>query len=193
MYKQFTAPPVENRGSSSIQGTEYLRSQLPELFKKHNIKSMFDAGANDCAWQYPTMHNMIEYSAGDHNVAMVRLAQQQFPDLNIIQHNIVVDPFPSVDVIFLRDVAIHLNNYNKKLMLKNWLQSNVPWILMTHIDNIGENKDFEHSPLQFPFAEINWHLPPWNFPKPTDSVVDLWPGSFRLMCLWHRDQIKELV
>lgn len=193
MYKQLTAPPVENRNSSSIQGTEYLRNQLPALFRRHNIKTLFDAGANDCAWQYPTMRNMIEYSAGDHNITMVRLAKQQFPDLNIVHHDVTVDLFPRVDVVFLRDVAIHLNNHNKQLMLKNWLSSNVPWILMTHIDNLTENKDFIHSPAAFPFAEINWKITPWNFPEPTDYVTDLWPESFRLMCLWHRDQLKELI
>lgn len=189
MYFQESVIPVTERGSSSIDGTRYLLEQLLPLFKKHNIVSMFDAGANDGAWQVETLAKIIKYSAGDHNPKIVEIAKASNTELDIIVHDIRKDPLPSVDVLFVRDVAIHLNNQNKRLMIENWLRSNIPWILMTHIDNISTNTDFEHTPNEFPFAEINWELPPWNFPKPTDFVVDLWPNSHRYMALWHRDQI----
>lgn len=187
MYFQSGVLPVEERGASSTKGTQYMVSQLPELFKKHNISSIFDAGANDCAWQRMMITKLIDYSAGDHNPVMVDIARAS--GIDAIVHDVRTDPFPKVDALFIRDVAIHLNNANKRLMIQNWLASGIPWILMTHIDNISENKDFEHTDDEFPFAEINWKLPPWNFPEPVDFVVDLWPDSHRHMALWHRDQI----
>lgn len=189
MYLQESVIPVEERGASSFEGTRYMLEQLPDLFRKHNITSLFDAGANDAAWQVQTLAKLIKYSAGDHNPRMVELAKAASPELDIVVHDIRKDSLPIVDVLFVRDVAIHLNNRNKRLMIDNWLRSGIPWILMTHINNIQENKDFEHHDTDFPFAEINWKLPPWNFPEPIDFVVDMWPDSYRYMALWHKDQI----
>jgi len=189
MYFQDSVSPVDQRGASSMYGTAHMLSQLPALFKNHSITSIFDAGSNDCAWQIQTLAKLVNYSAGDHNPKMVAIAKASNPELDIIVHDIRTDPFPNVDAVFCRDVAIHLNNYNKRLMIGNWLKSGIPWILMTHIDNPNENKDFEHTDTEFPFAEINWKRSPWNFPEPTDFVIDLWPGSCRHMALWHRDQI----
>lgn len=37
-------------GASSIEGTHNLRRDIAELFKKYNVRSIFDAGCNDCGW-----------------------------------------------------------------------------------------------------------------------------------------------
>lgn len=194
MYFQDSVLSVDQRGASSLHGINHMMSQLPALFDKHNITSIFDAGANDCAWQKFTLATIIKYSAGDHQPKMVDLARAN--GINAVVNDIRKDPFPAVDALFVRDVAIHLNNANKKLMIQNWLDSNIPWILITHTDIIFqaldvpfENKDFEHTDTEFPFAEVNWKLPPWNFPEPTDFVIDLYPTSRRHIALWHRDQI----
>lgn len=189
MYKQSSVLPVEERGFSSVSGTKYLVNQLPNLFKKYAITSIFDAGANDCAWQALTLDKMIRYFAGEHNALMVDIAKKDNPNINVIVHDIRHDPLPNVDLLFVRDVTIHLNNYNKQLMIDNWLRSDIPWLLMTQINTQAPNEDFDHADNQFPFAEINWKLPPWNFPEPIDFVVDLWPGSNRYMALWHKDQL----
>lgn len=194
MYNQDSVLPLEQRGSSSLTGTEILRKQLPELFKKYNINSMFDAGANDAAWQAVTLANTILYSAGDRNPIMVKIAKTAHPHLNIIIHDITVDPLPQVDLLFVRDVAIHLNNQGKRDMINNWKSSNIPWLLITQLNYAEQNLDFEYSQDHFPFAEINWLLPPWNWPEPIASVVDTMPelpNSTRVMGLWNRNQICQ--
>jgi hypothetical protein len=188
MYSQTFVLPVEQRGSSSILGTEHLRSQLPALFEKYNIKSMFDAGANDAAWQVVTLTNIIEYSAGEQNPVMVNIAKSLYPNLDIRVHDITIDALPHVDLLFVRDVAIHLNDQSKRKMIQRWKESSIPWILMTQLSYATENVDFEYSQDHFPFAEINWLLSPWSWPAPTESLTEM-PGATRYMSLWHRDQI----
>lgn len=188
MYSQTVVLPVEQRGSSSILGTEHLRSQLPALFEKYNISSMFDAGANDAAWQAVTLTKLIKYSAGERNHIMVDIAKSSYPDLDIRVHDVTVDALPQVDLLFIRDVAIHLNNHSKREMIQRWKESSIPWILMTQLSYATENLDFEYSPDHFPFTEINWLLPPWSWPTPTESLSEM-PGATRYMSLWHRDQI----
>jgi len=192
MSIQQTVLPVEQRGSSSMVGTERLRSQLPELFKKYNINSMFDSGANDAAWQAVTLANTISYSAGEKNPAMVKIAKAAHPNLNIIVHDITVDTLPHVDLLFVRDVAIHLNNQGKHAMINNWKSSNIPWILMTQINYAEQNLDFEYDEDKIQFADINWLLEPWCWPDPIALVIDTvpeLPNSTRAMGLWHRNQL----
>lgn len=190
MYLQSVFLPVEQRGFSSITGTEFLTGQLPALFKKYNINSIFDAGANDCSWQKSTLAKMVKtYYAGDHNLIAVETAKSY--GIESVVHNVVKDPFPSVDALFVRDVAIHLNNNYKKQMIQNWLDSKIPWLLITQSNGVIENKDFQYLDNEFPMGEVNWTLPPWNFPTPVDFVVDLWANSTRHMSLWNREQICQ--
>jgi hypothetical protein len=202
VYDQDSVIPVEKRGSSSVKGTTHLRQQLPALFNKYNIKSMFDAGANDAAWQAQTLVHMIEYHAGERNSAMVDIAKQHSPEIDIVVHDMTQDTFPTVDLLFVRDAAIHMNNFYKRRLITNWLSSSVPWLLITQIDHCVINQDFDQIPGEWHCADVNWKLDPWNFPTPIDWVEDLEPESIqqlapnqriqRLMCLWHRDQICQL-
>jgi hypothetical protein len=197
-YLQSFAIPVEQRGSSSVAGTANLCQQLPALFERHNIKKIFDAGANDCAWQQQALANIVEYSAGDHNPLMVAVARANYPTIDIIEHNILFDDFPLVDCLFIRDVAIHFTNDQRRTMIANWLASGTPWLLITQQAYIVENLETTHLSGQVPFSDLNWQIAPWNFPSPTDSVVDepsivpgIAPGRF--MFLWHRNQILGLI
>jgi hypothetical protein len=196
-YLQPFAIPVEDRGSSSVKGTQLLCSQLPALFAKHNIKKIFDAGANDCAWQQHSLVKIVEYTAGDHNPIMVTAAKVVDPTINIIEHNILIDDLPQVDCLFVRDVAIHFTNDQRRKLITNWLTSGTPWLLITQQAYIKENTETTYLPGNIPFSDLNWQIAPWNFPDPADSVVDestvvpgILPGRF--MYLWHRDQILVL-
>lgn len=183
----------EDRGASSLEWTQKLRDELPNLYARHNIRSMFDAGCNDCSWS-SRFERTIEYYGGDISLPMVASVWRNFPALNVILHDVTTDPLPVVDVLFVRDVAIHLNNTDKVRMLQNWLNSSIPWLLITHDEHEHKNQDFEYSQEHFPLGCVNWGLAPWNFPKPIDQIYEVnCDESGRCMALWHRDQLKDLI
>lgn len=193
--------PLHERGSSSVQGTSHLCSQLPALFVKHNIQSIFDAGAHDAAWQMQTMAKHVKYQAGDHDPCAVDQGRIQYPELDIVLHDMTQDPFPAVDLLFVRDATIHMNNHYKRMLLKNWLSSGIPWILTTQIQDCQQNLDANQVVGEWYWNDINWHLDPWLFPNPVERLEDIHDKETRnpdipiqrFMCLWHRDQIKELI
>jgi len=178
-------------GASSVAGTVKLRDQLVELFNRHHVKSIFDAGCNDCNWM-SRVSEYVEYHGGDISLGLVSDTWQNHPGLDVILHDITTDPIPMVDLLFVRDVAIHLNNEDRLKLWENWFNSGIPWILITHNVDHGQNQDIEYSTQQFPFSFVNWQLDPWNFPSPIDSVYEYEPGG-RCMALWHRDQFKEIL
>ena len=183
----------ENRDASSLEWTQKLRDELPELYARHNIHSMFDAGCNDCSWT-SRLAESIEYHGGEISLPMVASVWKNFPGLDVILHDITTDPLPPVDVLFIRDVTIHLNTADKVRVLHNWLDSRIPWLLITHDEYEQENRDFEYGKEDFPLGWVNWSLAPWVFPKPTDQIYEVdQDESGRCMALWHRDQIKDLL
>jgi hypothetical protein len=176
------------RGSSSIEGTKKIRDELWPLFERHGICSMFDAGCNDCAWAQAIDARII-YSGGDISAEIIAEAHRKSPNLNVKVFDVTTDPIPTVDVLFSRDVAIHLSNADKLRMLHNWLDSSVPWLLTTTDLAHQKNLEIEYDVNGFPWAGINWQLPPWNFPAPRDCIIEQVYESRRL-ALWHRDQFK---
>jgi hypothetical protein len=178
-------------GASSKSGTQQIRKLMIELFDQYQIKKIFDAGCNDCNWMY-LLSEKIEYQGGDISPSMIAGARADYPGLNVAVHDITSDPIPSVDLLFVRDVAIHLNNQDRLKLWKNWYNSSVPWILITHIQDCLLNNNIEYVTDQFPFSAVNWELDPWNFSKPTDLIDEYGPNG-RCLALWHRDQFKEIL
>ena len=180
-------------GASSVTDTSNLRIRIGELFVTHNIKSIFDAGCNDCGWMRHLIDSAkVDYRGGDISLAMVADVWRRHPELDVQVHDATTDSFPAADLLFVRDVAIHLNNQDKQKLWQNWANSNIPWILITHNLEVSENFDFVYSEQLFPVSSANWNISPWNFPTPVDLVSEYDPGD-RSMGLWHRDQFKGIL
>jgi hypothetical protein len=186
-YNSNTAWKDNNSSGSSQECTKNLCSQLSGLFVKHNIKSMFDAGCNDGDWQNLWL-DFVEYQGGDISPSVVARANKNFQKLKISLFDITSEIPPYADVLFLRHVTIHLSNQHKTSTIKNWLDSNIPWLLITHTNkNLIKNQDIEYGVPKLPFAETNWNLEPWNFPNSIDKIDD----KYSVMALWHRSQFDK--
>lgn len=186
----------DTSGASSVADTKNLRTQIEQLFATHNIHSIFDAGCNDCGWMSRVVDNTkVKYQGGDISIAMVADVWRRRPELDVQVHDATTDAFPTVDLLFVRDVAIHLNNKDKRKLWQNWILSGIPWILITHNKEIRPgietNDDFEYSD-GFPHASANWELDPWNYPSPTDIIWEYGQNG-RAMGLWHRNQLVNIL
>jgi hypothetical protein len=178
-----------DRGGSSYVYMKKLISELLTLLSKYRIQTVFDAGCNDCRIGI-AISPPITYYGGDISAAMVADSWIKRPTMNIKLHDVTSDPLPNVDLLFIKDVSIHLNNSDNRKVIQNWLASDIPWIMITH-DEFENNSDFDYTDNEFPFAFVNWEQAPWNFPKPTEVIYEV-QNNGRCMALWHRDQICPL-
>lgn len=191
MFTLYYSPVIQahqDRGASSWDYTRKMRDEFPDFVDRNRIRSMFDAGCNDCSWAFK-LAEFVDYRGGDISLAMVAHAWSTKPWLSVEVHDITSDPIPDVDLLWVRDVAIHLNNEHKHRMLANWCQSQVPWIMLTHMPEVEHNIDFDYAD-GFPWAAINWCQAPWSFPEPVDRIREELEGE-RCMALWHRDQFQD--
>jgi hypothetical protein len=195
-YRISIQPGIDDRGSSSLIGTQKLRDDILKLLEKYNIRSIFDGGCNDCKWA-SSLAQYIDYQGGDIAPGLIAEAWHWYPYLNINIHDVTTDPFPPVELVMIRDVAIHLNNQDKQRVIKNWLDSNIPFLLTTHNIDQEQNTDFDYAD-EFPVSPVNWCLMPWNFPQPRDYITETVDqaenkAAGRVLALWHRDDIKGLI
>jgi len=192
-----TLMETHNQNPSTTCEPVYLErpGKLLLLFKKYNIKSVFDSGCKDLHWvrHFDFVENNIKYIGGEISQFMVDIAKNLFPNYEIIQHNATIDPLPDVDLLLSNDVMIHLNNQDKFKFLKNFANSNIDYLLMSDSGQLEKNIDnfYKEDLQEYPFSHVNWYLPPWNFPTAIDYINDF-HGDQRLK-LWNRQQVKQVV
>lgn len=182
---------VSGTGSTLLY-TENLRNKLPYLFKKHSIKSIFDAPCGDFNWMKLLLSKInINYIGGDIVKDLISSLNSKYKNdnTNFIHIDLIVGKFPSADLMICRDCLFHLSFENTKSVLNNFINSGILYLLTTtHKNTIGfQNQNI----LTGSFREIDLFSIPYSFDQhPIDRIDDwMYPEPEREMCLWSRDQI----
>jgi hypothetical protein len=89
-----------------------------------------------------------------------------------------------------REVLFHLSFEDGIEVIKNVLQSNARYLLVTTSDNVQQNIDIKTGE----FRNIGLTLPPYNFPKSIDKIRDSSTVSkHRYIGLWDISRIRDNV
>jgi hypothetical protein len=187
---------TKSGAGSTLASTENLRKQLPKLFEQFKIKTVFDGPCGDFNWmQLVIKETAIDYIGGDIVSAIVEENQKRYSSdkAKFIKVDLTKDSLPIADLMICRDCLFHLSYEDSKLVLENYLKSNIPYLLTTSYknDNTFKNKDI----LTGHFRVIDLFSSPYQFPKDTLYEIEDWlePESPRSMYLWSRTQIIEAV
>lgn len=175
---------------STLAYTENLRAQLPALFRKYNIRSVFDAPCGDYHWFRHIERDGITYLGGDIVRPLAERNQHRFGDdqTAFVCFDICRSPFPNADIWICRDCMFHLPSADVMHAFENFADSNIPYVLTTsHID-VQDNITLP----RMGFRMLSLELPPYHFPPPLDVIDDWVPGyPRRILGLWRREQIRD--
>lgn len=182
---------------SSLQYTQNLRRNLPILFKKFGIKTVFDAPCGDLNWMSSVLSLYpIKYQGGDIVKPLVDELNDKFGSNNasFIYFNLIDMVPPKSDLMICRDCLIHFSHSDTHSMLNNFLLSGTKYLLTTtHTNRNGkfDNRDI----LNGEFRMIDLFSAPYNFSSTPLFVIDDWIPPFpeRQMCLWNREQIQSAI
>lgn len=179
------------RGSTLVL-TSNLRKKLPELFNTFSIKSVFDGPCGDFNWMKLVVEETrIDYTGGDIVLPMIEENQSKYASQHVrfVKIDLTKDALPTADLMICRDCLFHLSFADTKLVLNNFIQSNITYLLTTtyHNDATFKNEDI----VTGHFRMIDLFSAPYHFPKELLFKIDDWvaPEKPRAMCLWTRDQI----
>jgi hypothetical protein len=181
---------------STVELTANLRHELPKLFAKFEIGSVYDAPCGDFNWMRTLMKEInFSYCGADIVPDLIQVNIDKFKSENIEFKfaDITSDAFPKVDLWICRDCLFHLSYKDIYSALENYVRSDIPFVLTsTHINTVAfENKNI----LTGGFRLIDLFEKPFCFHfEPLYRIAD-WvpPHSQREMCLWSRDQIAAVL
>jgi len=151
---------VSGPGSELAQ-TERLRKELNRLMPKLTIKSMLDIPCGDFNWMQHVNLSDVDYIGADIVEKLIEKntqdCKEKFQVLDILQ-----DPLPKCDLLFVRDCLVHFSFEDTFAALKNIKQSGAKYLLTTTFTKTSVNKNIVTGGWRI----INLQAEPFNLPEP---------------------------
>jgi hypothetical protein len=189
-----SAESLSGEGSELIQTTS-IRKHLPKLLKKFDCKSILDAPCGDFNWMKKIIINSeFKYIGGDivEKLVLSNNLKYSSQKISFIKIDICEDNLPESDIMICRDCLFHLSYSDINKFLKNFVASNINYLLVTtHINkgNYFENKDISSGD----FRLIDLFKDPFNLPNDINYRFDDYsdPVPPREMILLKRESLVD--
>jgi hypothetical protein len=141
-----------------------LREVLPRILAEFNIKTMLDAPCGDFNWMREVRLNLEQYIGVDIVEELITENNRRYitQGREFFVHNIIEDSLPQVDLIFSRDVLIHLRDREIFRTLENFKRSGSKYLLTTTFPG-RINEDLEFNGM---FRPVDLQSAPFNLPEP---------------------------
>ena len=180
---------------SNLDSTKILRGELPKLIKQFKIKSILDAPCGDFHWMKKIYKKMnVNYCGGDIVDEIIKKNTKTYSDQNttFIKLDIIKDKIPNADLMICRDCLIHFSYKDIFGFFKNFVKSNVKFILTTSYFNTTE---FENRNIQTgDFRKIDLFKDPFFFKKEyfyeinDNSLIDIQDN--KRLYLFTKEQVN---
>ena len=144
---------------SELLSTETIRKELPEVFKKFNIKSVLDIPCGDFNWMSNVDLKEVHYIGADIVENMIEDNKNNFKDYEFKVLDITEDDLPEVDLIFARDILGHFDYENIEKTIKNIIRSGSKYLLTTSFTKWEYNVEIKNGD----WRPINLMLKPFLF------------------------------
>jgi len=140
--------PVADRDSLSGSGSDLIQTaviarELPRVIGELGIETMLDAPCGDFYWM-----RHAERFGGNGKLFMCL--------------DVTTDKLPQVDLIFSRDMTVHLSTNDAIAALRNFKRSKSEYLLTTTFPKTEVNEDI----LTGEWRPLNLQRAPFNFPEP---------------------------
>jgi len=157
-------------GGSTVKRTTELRKWLTEMIAKYNIQSMVDAPCGDFNWmkevQFP--RNFI-YIGVDIVDEMIRLNKQKYRKelKTFLVRDITSETFPKTNMIFCRDLFLHLSFEDIWKVINNFKDSGAEYLIVSNYMSCKTNKEQKTGGQWRP---VNLQITPFDFPPPIEIL-----------------------
>jgi hypothetical protein len=176
---------------STVDYTANIRRELPPLFARLGVKTLLDAPCGDYNWfRLIPRGPELTYLGGDIVDSIVQQNAEKYrgPTTSFRVIDITRDPLPAVDLWLCRDCLFHLSHRDLLQALKNFLASDITYLLTSLHPEIRANTDIATGS----FRMLNLELPPYDF-GPALCYIDDYIEGFprRQLGLWTRKELRE--
>jgi len=193
-WKPFLGGSLSGAGSN-FDATENIRRELPILLSELNIGSMLDLPCGDLYWMSEIDLCDVKYIGADIVPDVIKENQSKFNSnkKKFIELNIIQDQLPTVDLVFVRDCLVHLEEQQIIDSIKNVINSGSVYFASTTYPKIAEN----HKPINKDrWRQLNLTLPPFSLPEPIkyldDSYSNISLDVDKCIGVWKIDDLSTL-
>ena len=134
----------------------------------------------------------MTYIGGDIIPGLVSDNQQQFGDAHtrFAVIDITTDRLPEADLWLCRDSLFHLSDADILSALRNFVRSEIGYLLTTTHPECALNTDIPTGSSRL----LNLELAPFSLPEPAERIDDWIEGHpVRQLCLWNRASIARVL
>jgi hypothetical protein len=181
---------------STLRMTENIRAELPIIFEKFQIRSVFDGPCGDFNWMREVDLSRVDYIGADIVEPVIAILRNSFSktNVNFLHHDLTRDPMPECDLILNRDCLFHFSYEDIFKYLVKFLESNSKYILTTSHKNSGEFRNRNIETGDFRLLDLFDY--PFSFSREFLYKVEE-PGTSkhapRALYLWTRKQVEEVI
>jgi len=156
------AKDPEGKGTSgtgsTLDVTQEYRAYIEQFIKKHNVKSVVDAGCGDWEFSSATNWNHARYLGVDISTNVIDLVKKKYQKEGVsFMVGDVTESLPSADLLLCKDVLQHLPNQLIIKFIKNNLKKGkYKWAIITN-DLGGSNADIKPGE----YRQIDLSAPPF--------------------------------
>jgi hypothetical protein len=153
-------------GSDLIQ-TAVVREELPILLKNISAESMLDIPCGDFYWMQH-VELPVRYIGADIVPELIDANNSKYAtsQRHFVRLDLCSDKLPKVDLVFSRDVLVHLSFKDIKLAMDNIKRSGAIWLLTTTFTARQGNEDIATGD----WRTLNLQKAPFNFPEPVQLI-----------------------
>lgn len=160
---------------SSRKQTMYIEFEVPALFNRLNISSVLDIPCGDFQWMSRALSRcpQINYHGADVVEELINLNKQYESDrVSFSCLDITSDKLPQADLVFVRDLLVHLTDEQVFEAFDNIKSSGAKYLATTHFNWFH----LPNRPLEEvkggSWRKLNLRLGPFNLPMPIDMVSE---------------------
>lgn len=153
---------------SSLEQTAVLRSRLPTMLRELRATSLLDIPCGDFFWMREVDLSGVTYIGADVVLDLIARLQATVAcdGRTFRQLDLTRDPLPKVDVIFARDVLVHLAHRDALLAIANVRASGANYLATTTFSGRATNPDVATGD----WRPVNLQRAPFNFPAPIELI-----------------------
>ena len=181
---------ISGTGSNLYQ-TAQIREYIIMLIKKYNITSVFDVPCGDFNWFKHIVQHIPRYIGADIVPELIEQNKKQY-NHTFLHLDITKDVLPATELIFCRDLLVHLSYKSIVQALQNIKRSNAKYLLMTTF----VNRQFKDIP-DGGWRPISFFNAPFLFPKPlaiiSENCTESYPSYIdKSLALWAIRDLPDL-
>ncbi|MGA8596434.1 MAG: class I SAM-dependent methyltransferase [Bryobacteraceae bacterium] len=187
-------PESRSGWGSTLAYTTTLRRHLTKLLVGLDVKTLLDAPCGDFNWMshvpFPKGMHYIGADIVPDLIAALTAKYGNKPNHDFRVIDVAHEPLPSADLWLCRDLLAHLRHADGLGVIRNFVASDIPYLLMKTYDFVAVNSDARPGGFRY----VNLRRPPFRLGRPRIRIWDFMvPNPPGYLGLWSHDDIKAVL